>query len=463
MDTVPVRDVVRGPISTRLGAANGEWTTPTPSAFVLYVFFGGLILWWALGFGGFIQIIFGALLLVAVIVRGQIRAPEGMGLFLAFIFWVLLSAIRVSGFEPWAAWFWRALLYIGALVMFLYVFNARREKLSSAAVIKVLALFWVMVVLGGYLAIFFPNIKFNSLTALLLPKHFVSNAFVKQLVVPFTAAGGAFPGTSIHRPAAPFPYPNQWGAAFVISLPFAIGALGLLRSPLKRAILFALLFFSIVPLIFSLDRGAWLSTAATLIYAMIRIARAKGGRWARIAKVMMVACVLAGIIILLAPLGEVILLRINRGYSDQARLAQYNSTIHLVLSSPVIGYGTPVSPSVVGLAGADKPNIGTQGQVWTILVSQGIPGLVLFLSWFVYSLVQTGRRLPRGWGGDMYSRFWANVAIFAALSLVVYYEWLPWGLFVLMAGVAVAWRETLVRSTVTRAVSRARLPERVSS
>jgi len=58
----------------------------------------------------------------------------------------------------------------------------------------------------------------------------------------------------------------------------------------------------------------------------------------------------------------------------------------------------------------------------------------------------------------MYSRFWANVSIFGSLSLVVYYEWLPWGLFVLMAGVAVAWRETLVRTKAPRA----RLPAAIA-
>src|SRR5205823_3396345 len=117
---------------------------------------------------------------------------------------------------------------------------------------------------------------------------------------------------------------------------------------------------------------------------------------------------------------------------------------------PFIGYGTPVSRSVAGVEGTNKASVGTHGQVWTLLVSQGIPGLLLFLAWFAYSLVQTGRRLPRGWGGDMYCRFWANVAIFAALTEVAYYDMLPWELFVLMAAVAVAWRETLVRSTLPR-------------
>ena len=453
MSAISARRVEWSPAGTGLNGPRGwDDRSMVSSAWVLYLLFGGLILWWALGAGGYIQIIFGALLLVAVIARGQVRAPEGMGLYLGFLFWVLLSAIRVSGFESWVAWTWRALLYVSAVVIFLYVFNARRDRLSSAAVIKVLALFWVMVVLGAFLGIAFPNLQFNSVTAQVLPKHFVANGFVKAMVVPKAAEGKPFYGTSIRRPVAPFPYTNQWGAAYVVSLPFAIGALGLLRSPLKRGLLFALLFLSIVPLIFSFDRGAWLSTGAMLIYAMIRIARAKGGKWARVAKVMLVASILAGAILLLAPLGDLILLRLNSGYSNENRAQLYTSSIHVVLSSPFIGYGSPVDRSVVGLtgAGADKASVGTHGQLWTILVSQGIPGLLLFLSWFVYSLVQTGRRLPRGWGGDMYSRFWANVAIFAALSEVVYYEWLPWGLFVVMAAIAVGWRETLVRSTLPR-------------
>src|SRR5206468_142939 len=97
-------------------------------------------------------------LLFAIIARGQVRAPEGLGLFLGFLFWVILSVIRVSGFDSWAAWTWRALLYLGALAVFLYVFNARRDRLPSAAVIRVLALFWVMVVLGAYLGMLFPSV-----------------------------------------------------------------------------------------------------------------------------------------------------------------------------------------------------------------------------------------------------------------------------------------------------------------
>jgi polysaccharide biosynthesis protein PslJ len=419
------------------------------SAWALYLLFGGLILWWALGAGGYIQIIFGALLLVSVIARGQVRAPQGMGLYLAFLFWVLLSTIHVSGFETWVAWVWRTLLYVGALVTFLYVFNSSRERLPSAVVVKVLALFWVMVVLGAFLAIAFPNMEFNSITAYVLPKQFVSNPFVRAMVVPEAAERTPFPGTSIRRPMLPFAYANQWGAAFVVSLPFALGALGLLKSPLKRVLLLALLFLSIVPLTFSLDRGAWVSTAATLAYAIIRIARARGGRWARAAKLMIVVSLVAGAIILLAPLGDLILLRLNRGYGDTTRELLYTSSINLVLSSPFIGYGTPISRAVVGIGPADRASVGTHGEVWTLLVSQGIPGLLLFLSWFLYSLGQTGRRLPRGWGGDTYSRLWANVAIFAGLTEVLYYEWLPWELFVLMAAAAIAWRETLVRSSLT--------------
>src|ERR687886_147377 len=64
---------------------------------LLYCLFGGLIVWWALGMGGFVQVLVGTALLAAVCTRADVRAPKGIGLFLAFLGWVLLSAVHVSG------------------------------------------------------------------------------------------------------------------------------------------------------------------------------------------------------------------------------------------------------------------------------------------------------------------------------------------------------------------------------
>jgi O-antigen ligase len=86
---------------------------------------------------------------------------------------------------------------------------------------------------------------------------------------------------------------------------------------------------------------------------------------------------------------------------------------------------------------------GTHGQLWTILVSQGIPGLVFFVGWLLWALWKASRRLPPGHPGDPAVRFWCEVAIFVAIIQMPYYDLLPWGLPIAMTAAALAWRETM--------------------
>jgi O-antigen ligase len=77
-----------------------------------------------------------------------------------------------------------------------------------------------------------------------------------------------------------------------------------------------------------------------------------------------------------------------------------------------------------------------------VLVSQGVPGLVLFVGFLGWALWRASRRLPLGHPGDAHARFWCEVAIFTALIQMPYYDLLPWGLPIAMVAAAVAWRET---------------------
>ena len=146
-------------------------------------------------------------------------------------------------------------------------------------------------------------------------------------------------------------------------------------------------------------------------------------------------------IVALTSLGQLILLRSSHGYGDQHRLILYSSSLTLVQRSPWLGYGGPVSISVINPAAPPGPSAGTHGQFWTILVSNGIPGLVFFLAWFILAFFKTARQISGAGGRDADARFWCHVAIFTALAQMPYYELIPWGLPIVMVAAAVALRE----------------------
>src|SRR4051812_2621993 len=103
---------------------------------------------------------------------------------------------------------------------------------------------------------------------------------------------------------------------------------------------------------------------------------------------------------------------------------------------------------------------GTHGQLWTIVVSQGLPGLLFFTGWLVWAWWRAKRRLPAGHPGDAVLRFWCEVTIFIALVQMPYYDLLPWGLAIAMVAAALAWREELafVRVAAVQPARRALVP-----
>ena len=57
--------------------------------------------------------------------------------------------------------------------------------------------------------------------------------------------------------------------------------------------------------------------------------------------------------------------RFAHPHSNERRLGLYQESTDLVLTSPVLGFGTPV-PSVNN---PNAPPVGTQGQLWQVLVT----------------------------------------------------------------------------------------------
>jgi hypothetical protein len=415
-----------------------------PVGWPIILMLGGLFVWWFLGLSGVIQATLAIPLLATLVLRRNLLMPRIFWAWLLFVGWMLLSAIQIDDFTKALTFSWRASIYIASTIIFLFVFNTSRRDLPARRIVYVLAAFWVLTVVGGLLGMAFPNRSFPSLLGSVLPARIQSSAFVHALVTPETTGGNVFAGTGIFRVKAPFIYTNQWGSAFALTLPFAFAALGTMRSALWRKALIGLIVVSIVPLIFSLDRGSWLSAAAAVTYGVFRLARARGGRSVRLARtlrVMLVGGAIVGLIVALTPLGSLVLLRVNAGYGDKHRAVLYESSLILVERSPLLGYGGPVEISVVNPNAPPGPSAGTHGTFWTVLVSNGVPAMLFFVGWFLLAFLKTRRRLPEGADVDDNARFWSHVALLAAIVQLGYYEVLPWGLPIVMVAAATALRE----------------------
>jgi O-antigen ligase len=402
-----------------------------PPVWPIYGIFVLLPLWWIAGLGGFVTAGLAVPVLVSLLFRRRVWVPKGFGIWLAFLIWCAISATQVADSRMGFSLAYRASIYVAATALFLYVLNHRAEDLPTSSVIKGLAAFWVVTVVGGLIGMVLPAVSIRTPMQAILPHGLLADRFVSDLVSATTSSARVFSAYPIHRPKAPFIYTNEWGATFAMTLPFAIASLRYLRSKLSRDLMVLLLLGSVIPLVFSLDRGAWLSAGGAMVYATFRLAR---GRNAQVLKAVSLGAIVIGTLLFVTPLGQIIVVRLNNGYGDAHRAYLYRTSFELVKHSPFVGYGAPVN--VEGNLAA-----GTHGQLWTVLVSQGFVGLLFFTGFLLWALWKASRRLPPGQPGNAHARFWCEVAIFTAIIQLPYYDLLPWGLPIAMIAAALAWRE----------------------
>ena len=130
---------------------------------------------------------------------------------------------------------------------------------------------------------------------------------------------------------------------------------------------------SLVPIVYSLNRGLWLGLAIVVVYAAVRYAIA--GR-VRPLIVTVAAGLVAVLAIALTPLGDLAEERAETGHSDSARMQLVEGALDAIADSPLIGHGGTVRiPERESRAPA-----GTHGQLWMIAVSHGVPAAVMFLA-----------------------------------------------------------------------------------
>ncbi|HLB62428.1 MAG TPA: hypothetical protein VJN50_06835 [Actinomycetota bacterium] len=402
---------------------------------LLYALFVAFPIWWVLGLGAFVWPILALPMLASLVLRRDVRAPRGFGIWLAFLVWMAGSALMLDEPTRGLVFIYRASLYLSATILFLYVYNSTEEQLPTGRILLALGVFWAYVVAGGYLGVLFSEVSFSTPVESIVPGRFMANEWFSQLVHPRFAQIHDFLGYPVGRPAAPFVYTNEWGANFALLTPLLIASWSFIRRWGWRPITIALLVASAVPIVMSLNRGLWLSLGLGLLYASWRFALL--GRGTAFGGVLLLFAVL-GLVIAFTPLRELVADRLVTGHSNRARISLASEAGEGVLQSPLLGYGSP-RPSAEN---PNLPSVGTQGQLWLVLFSHGVPGALFYVGWFAY-VAWISRR------GGSWATFWSHVTLVIVLLQLPYYGMLPSQIHVVMLASAIALRE---RRAFTEAV-----------
>jgi polysaccharide biosynthesis protein PslJ len=387
------------------------WATP-PRGWQPYAIFLGLPLWWLAGLSFFMWPLIVAPIVYPLLRRGEVRAPRRFGIWLLFVAWMIASGVELQSASRVIAWSWRLSFYLSATVLFLWIYNASRERVPTRAIINGLAGFWVFVIYGGWLAVLYPTLQLHSPAEYIFPHSLLDNTYFYAHVHLQVAQLQRFLGFEEGRPQTFFAYTNAWGSTCAMLTPLALAALAAKPGPVWGRVLKVTLGLSVVPIIFSLNRGLWLSLGFGLAYAAVRF-----GALRDVQRVMRVlgAVVLVGVVIAFSPLGGLVSGRFTHQTGDTSRLARDQAAQSQVAASPWLGYGAPQQNKAV--THTDK-SVGTESEIFLLLYSHGLPALFLYGAWMAYTILRTAKTRSR----DSPPIFWVHVALIVAFVQSPYYE-----------------------------------------
>jgi polysaccharide biosynthesis protein PslJ len=401
-----------------------------PAGWPIYALFLGFPLWWVLGLGSFIWPILAMPMLLSLLRQRNVRMPPRFGWWLMFLGWLVIAGTQLESMNRLPAYLYRGSAYFSITVLFLYVYNAPRERVPSKKIVMALALFWMFVVFGGFLGTFFPEGGFRTVLARVIPAG-IGDESLRAVLNPTFANRGVeskILGYGVGRPSAPFAYTNAWGANFALLVPFVFMSWSFVKRTSWRLLTLVALGASLLPVISSLNRGLWISLGLGLVYA--------AGLYALHGKAKAFMAVMAGLLLvvglsLFVPrLNKLVNDRILHGHSNEGRKGLYTEAIERVGEKPLLGYGTPIT----SIVDPTKPSVGTHGQFWLVLVTTGIPGTVFFLGWYGLTLLRTRKGAP-GFGP------WCHVVVFISFIQLAFYEQLPTQLHITVIAAALALRE----------------------
>lgn len=303
--------------------------------------------------------------------------PAPTSVWFLFLLWTLSGMIALDSPDRVLAFLYRETIYLTATALLVLVATSPRQVLPDRRVLRSMGWLWAATVVGGLVAVFAPGAEMTTVTERLLPAALREIGLVQNIVHLQLAAESRFLGFPVGRPEAPFPFTNAWGSHLTLLTPVAIAAFQLGRRGLRQRLIGgALITVAVVPWVLSLNRGAWLSGLVLFGWVMVRQLQRLSGR--RLVASAVVALLL-GVGIWASPLGDLVAQRLDGpGHSDAGRRSLYVQSVELTAASPIVGHGAP-QPNPDG---PEAPSIGTHGQLWLLLVSHGVPGLLLYLGFF---------------------------------------------------------------------------------
>ncbi|MFI5099238.1 MAG: hypothetical protein ACHQE5_01790 [Actinomycetes bacterium] len=412
-----------------------------PTAWPLAALLLGYPLWWALGIAPLVWTLFAIPMVFQLSRRRPIKLPPMFWVWALFLSLVVISGLMVDIQAPdtlpvnggpghYIAYAIRLLNYLSVTLVMIYTGNLTERELPRLRLIRWLGVVFVVTVVGGLLGTFAPHFGYDSPIKAFLPASLQSIDFVQQ----FTHIESAQVQTVLGypRPSAPFEYANAWGNNYSMLLVwFVIGWL-LYASDRRRVVALVVLAVSVVPVVYSQNRGMWVGLVLGALYVALRLALQR--RYA-ILLGLGIAAGLVGAAVVLSPLQDVVTARIATPHSNEVRGSLSLESLKVAATSP-IGYGSTRST-----IGSDKSAtigqspgcprcgnrvIGSTGQLWLLLVAQGYPGAILYLLFLFQGVIRYWRdHSVVGIGGTLvlllgifYSLFYTSVVSPLAITLM---------------------------------------------
>jgi hypothetical protein len=367
----------------------------------------GYPLWWALGIADFMWI----LLAIPALSRmaawrahgRRIRVPPGFGLWLLFLVCAVAGVTVLTLVAPGTvpssvshrilSYGNRTLNYLGVTVLLVFAGNLTQRELPRRRFAWMLGLLAIYTTIGGVAGMVDSHFQFNSPFLLLLPKSAQTNLFIQASMHPGLAQIQNVLGSAGGRPKAPFDYTNLWGECLTILVPFLLAAWWVGGTRRQRWVAAATVVISLAPLLYSLNRGAWIGVGVALVYIAVRLAAR--GRTAVLGGIL--AIVAVGAVLLLAtPAQSIVSGRLANGKSDTLRSNLSSLAERDGLASPIVGYGDTRqergSPGSIAVGpspacpSCGQQAVGSNGQLWLLLVCNGLVGTAFYLAFFAFGI-----------------------------------------------------------------------------
>jgi len=237
-----------------------------------------------------------------------------------------------------------------------------------------------------------------------------------------------------------------WGYALTLLLGFF--AISWLARPGARRLMGAgVLALSVVPVVYSLNRGVWIALGVTVVFSVLWLAR-NGRLFALVA--LTVSLTIGGTVVLASPLMDVVEKRLDNPHSDGIRAFTISQTLEVTQQSPIVGFGSTRralgsgSSIAVGRSAecvkCGNPALGSTGQLWLVMIAQGFVGAAFYVGFLLRSVWAFRRdRSAIGWA--------AMLAVILPLLYMFLYNALVVPLLITFLAIGLLWRNDLAGRT----------------